>query len=110
MFCSFVFYHWLAQEQHRIFCFFNFIEQLKPVFHERSLVVDQVCKVRSVTEGAGTMTKFTRHASFTNLTEPKKQYKYFHHLLIPNVREINRLKLFRYEGSVDDRLEPTGRC
>ncbi|KAL6723696.1 hypothetical protein Aduo_018673 [Ancylostoma duodenale] len=35
------------------------------------------------------------------------RYKYFAHLLIPNVREINRLKLFRYEGSVDDRLEPT---
>ncbi|EYC38611.1 hypothetical protein Y032_0706g1690 [Ancylostoma ceylanicum] len=66
-----------------------------------------ICKVRSFPERTGTLTKLTRHASFSNLAEQKKQYKYFAHLLIPNVREINRLKLFRYEGSVDDRLEPT---
>ncbi|CAJ0608703.1 unnamed protein product [Cylicocyclus nassatus] len=66
-----------------------------------------VCKVRNALEKTRALTKLTRHASFSNLAESKKQYKYFAHLFIPNVREINRLKFSSYEGSVDDRLEPT---
>ncbi|KAK5983063.1 hypothetical protein GCK32_011785, partial [Trichostrongylus colubriformis] len=64
-----------------------------------------ICKVRDI-QSTNTMERMNSRASFSSRMTSKKHFKYFAHLLIPHVREINRVKLSHYEGVVNDRLEP----
>ncbi|KAJ1374877.1 hypothetical protein KIN20_037983 [Parelaphostrongylus tenuis] len=70
--------------------------------------VIMVCKVRSSYEKTGMLNRMAAHASFPSFSEQRKQYKYFTHLMIQHVREMNQLKRSFYSGAVNERPETSG--
>ncbi|KAJ1370937.1 hypothetical protein KIN20_032765 [Parelaphostrongylus tenuis] len=68
----------------------------------------RVCKVRSSYEKTGMLNRMAAHASFPSFSEQRKQYKYFTHLMIQHVREMNQLKRSFYSGAVNERPETSG--